>query len=387
MAPLAVLALLVVPLCVSSGSPRLQHGISARIYGQRRRCPRQTSCYPPTSYFNPCCLQLPPVDPTPPPTWVPPVDPTPPPTTPAPTNPPPTCPALTNPPTMPPTPPPTNPPTEPPIPIPPIPSTWCDIYGQCGCPVMPPACPFAAMAAGLRRRRRAQRKCYMNGHCPVGTSCCKDGCHGSKVCVASTPTPTPAAAHVHKVNVSVVMTSASRASHWFLTTHLYPFFRDLKDNLDVELIPYGKVTEGRCQFGLGDCLGNWMVSCAREHLPTQDAQLAFTSCLMTNTDLLQSYNFTSITYTAVKCAQSFPSKMKALYRCGVGLEGYRLFQEAGRRQYQLAPSVTEVPTVALDGVVVITRNEDIARFPGLVCARLRKVPQAQALCQRALNGR
>lgn len=65
--------------------------------------------------------------------------------------------------------------------------------------------------------------------------------------------------------------------------------------------------EGQCQFGLGDCLGNWLVSCAGEHLPGQEAHLAFATCLMAHPHLLQSYNFTSIASTAMKVSY-FPTK-------------------------------------------------------------------------------
>lgn len=51
-----------------------------------------------------------------------------------------------------------------------------------------------------------------------------------------------------------------------------------------------------------------------------------------------------------QCAGAYPSKIQQLYRCGVGMEGYHLFQEAGRRQEELVSNITEVPTVALDGV-------------------------------------
>lgn len=51
-----------------------------------------------------------------------------------------------------------------------------------------------------------------------------------------------------------------------------------------------------------------------------------------------------------QCSAIYPDKVQQLYRCGVGMEGYHLFQKAGQQQNQLAPHITEIPTVALDGV-------------------------------------
>lgn len=64
----------------------------------------------------------------------------------------------------------------------------------------------------------------------------------------------------------------------------------------------------------------------------------------------------SICYNGVslqQCATRFPDEINDLYNCGVSEEGYQLFLDAGRRQQELAPVVTEVPLVALNEVNMI----------------------------------
>nr|XP_053644251.1 endosialin-like [Cherax quadricarinatus] len=386
----------------------------------RRRCPRQVSCGPPSNYHNPCCLAppwpvppLPPLPPyppiqplptwppthhpypsTPPHTWIPthpPTQPTHPPT--QPTHPP-TQP--THPPTRPPTYPPTYPPTTPPTYPPTIPSVtpvydlppWCGMYGQCGCPLVtrPPVCPYMTAPGSKRLKRHAQRSCKLDGQCPSGSSCCTHACHNTKICtpVSSTSTPIP---RPRKVKVSVIMTSGCSDSHTFFKKYLVPFTSALEDHLELDLIPYGKVNQnGGCQFGQGDCLGNWLVSCGIRHLRGgQVAHLAFTTCLTHHTHILASTNFTAIIAVAAQCTGGAPEVVEQVYRCAVTVEGYSLFQEAGRRQQQLAPSLTSVPTVALDGEVVIRGSGEMKYLPKLLCERLKEVASAQIYCQRALT--
>jgi len=185
------------------------------------------------------------------------------------------------------------------------------------------------------------------------------------------------------VKVSVVMTSASSQALWFLKTQMAPFVHTLPHLLNLELIPYGSVTEGgECQFGLGDCMGNWMVLCAGQHLPdTTAVHLAFTTCLMDHTALLQGDNFTAIMDAAVQCAVDFPDKISDLYNCGVSEEGYQLFKDAGRRQEELAAVVTEVPLVAFNEVAVVRRGSELGQFPDLLCQELQEEASAQEYCR------
>ncbi|XP_071551816.1 gamma-interferon-inducible lysosomal thiol reductase-like [Panulirus ornatus] len=221
-------------------------------------------------------------------------------------------------------------------------------------------------------------ECWLYGQCDTGCSPGRKmtGCLGG-----GTYRPKK------QVKVSVIQTSACSDSRDFLTTYLYPMTHVLNDHLDIELIFYGKVNQsGHCQFGYGDCLGNTLLLCAGRHLPDQLNYLAFSVCFMANIRLLKSNDYTSIISSATQCAQRFPNKIEDLRTCTGGKEGYRLFQEAGRRQRQLAPRVTEVPTVALDEVVVITRTRDLAYFPRLLCQKLRGVPAARPYCQFAYRG-
>ncbi|XP_063841669.1 uncharacterized protein LOC135089678 isoform X2 [Scylla paramamosain] len=279
---------------------------------------------------------------------------------------------------------------------PPPRSFGCGMYKPCGrCPPPPPVplpCPYQA---NRRVRRRAQRRCLVDGHCPEGSSCCRSGCSvGGSVCVPSAQSPSPGQ-RPNAVKVSVVMTSASSQALWFLKTQMAPFVHALPHLLDLELIPYGSVTEdGECQFGLGDCMGNWMVLCAGQHLfNTTAAHLAFTTCLMDHTVVLQDDNFTAIMDAAVQCAVDFPDKIVDLYNCGVSEEGYQLFKDAGQRQQELAAVVTEVPLVALNEVAVVMHGSQMGQFPELLCRELQEESSAQEYCrliqasQREVNSR
>ncbi|XP_045129033.1 uncharacterized protein LOC123514851 isoform X2 [Portunus trituberculatus] len=260
----------------------------------------------------------------------------------------------------------------------------CGMNRPCGrCPPPPPVPPPCPYQANQRVRRRAQRRCLVDGHCPEGTSCCQSGCNAmGSVCVPSTQSPS-ADPPSNTVKVSVVMTSASNQALWFLKTQMAPFVHALPHLLNLELIPYGSVTEdGECQFGLGDCMGNWMVLCAGQHLfDTSAAHLAFTTCLMDNTAILQSDNFTAIMDAAVQCAVDVPDKIDDLYNCGVSEEGYQLFRDAGQRQRELAAIVTEVPIVALNEVAVVRRGSQMGQFPELLCREMQEDSSAQEYCR------
>ncbi|ROT65609.1 putative gamma-interferon-inducible lysosomal thiol reductase-like isoform X1 [Penaeus vannamei] len=233
-----------------------------------------------------------------------------------------------------------------------------------------------------RVRRRAQRQCRLDAHCPSDSVCCADGCgHHGKICKKKARNSNALAYRPSKVNMTVIMTSASAESQQFLTSYLAPLELSLRNYVRVEVVPFGRVENGGCQHGPGDCLGNRLISCSERHLAAADRGVAFAVCLTKYQHQLRSADHSAILSAALSCAEGSRRNTKAFYRCAVGPEGYQLFAAAGRRQYQLVPFLSYVPTVLIDGEVVVRSYGDMAKFPSALCSKLDHLPQVRSYCQ------
>ncbi|KAK7085122.1 hypothetical protein SK128_006930 [Halocaridina rubra] len=336
--------------------------------------PRPPPTYPP---FRPTYIPRPPPTYPPPPVSYPtrpPITRPPPPPVTYPTRPPTTTTTTTTTPPPPPTLPP-EPPTFPPMP----PPMCCNQL--CPPPPPPPMCPYIPYKK--RSIRLSQRQCNLDTQCPSDFSCCSEGCGGARVCKRNSLSHIPPPP---KVNISIILTSGCGDTALFLRDSLYPLTQYLKNYMTVELVPYGKVTHNySCQFGYGDCLGNWLIACAAKYLPNQTNQLAFALCLMSekNQQYILEGNYSDIANAAAQCASDYPERAQDLLSCGVGREGFQLFMQAGWRQHQLAPSaITEVPTVVLDGVIAIDKASELSYLPAMVCERLQGSQEATSLCKK-----
>ncbi|XP_037784553.1 GILT-like protein 1 [Penaeus monodon] len=254
------------------------------------------------------------------------------------------------------------------------------------CPLAPAICPLTGLPIMSRLRRRAQRQCGLDAHCPSDSVCCADQCHHhGKICKRKPRSANALANLPSKVNVTVIMTSASADSQQFLSSYLVPLERSLREHVKVEVVPFGVVENGGCQHGPGDCLGNRLLSCAVRHLPVTDAGLAFATCLMEHQTHLRSNAHSSILSAALTCAEGSRRNTKAFYRCSVGPEGYQLFAAAGKRQYQLVSYLSNVPTVLIDGEVIVKDHEDMVKFPLALCNKLNHVPRVRTYCQNYMK--
>nr|XP_053644278.1 gamma-interferon-inducible lysosomal thiol reductase-like isoform X2 [Cherax quadricarinatus] len=222
--------------------------------------------------------------------------------------------------------------------------------------------------------------------------------------------------HLNKVKVSVMFTSACRVSRWFINHYVYPTMVLLGHYVNLELIPYGILQQdGGCQFGQGDCVGNWLVSCGSRHMKGgQVAHLAFTTCVTHHIHILKS-NFSHLLMAAHKCiseagrveqvagdveqvagrveqvsgeVEQVAGEWQDVYECVRSGEGYQLFLEAGRRQHQLAPTLTQVPAVAISQVLVLENKTDLGSFSKTLCQSLANLtldPRASLFCQQATS--
>ncbi|KAG7164179.1 putative Gamma interferon inducible lysosomal thiol reductase (GILT)-containing protein [Homarus americanus] len=267
-----------------------------------------------------------------------------------------------------------------------------------------PVCPY--YNGGIHfRQQPTQRRCLLNNHCSSDYSCCPMSCGSLRVCKRSiltdlpptTPAPnltpppsthpkflnssssssnglkdkpsivrnpkdeyedlnlqdsmldshklelkskfvnigpaTPEASSPQyhpKVNVSVVFTSACSYSKWFINYQVHPTMVILRDYINLELLPYGLVHQ-----------------CLREQ---QEA-------------------------------------WRRVSECGRSGEGIQLFQEAGRRQHHLVPTLRNVPTVAINQVVVLENKDDLSQF-SLLCQHLddlHHATQAYTFCQQVIS--
>ncbi|KAG0723608.1 Gamma-interferon-inducible lysosomal thiol reductase [Chionoecetes opilio] len=119
------------------------------------------------------------------------------------------------------------------------------------------------------------------------------------LCLALLPLVLGAPAAITKTKVSVYYESLSPKSQDFFTKQLYPVWLDLKDYIAVDLYVHGRTQVSRrhggstgrkatetgvynfeCMHGLGECVGNIMMMCAKHNIPTVEQYMGYSNCIM-----------------------------------------------------------------------------------------------------------
>ncbi|XP_017880236.1 gamma-interferon-inducible lysosomal thiol reductase-like [Ceratina calcarata] len=152
-----------------------------------------------------------------------------------------------------------------------------------------------------------------------------------------------------RVHVAVYYEALCPDSRSFFIKQLLPTYHRIPENIQVELIPYGKAMTRKtddgyrftCQHGPVECDANMIHACSIDVLRNSSVQLEYLSCMIKNNldpvDIMKS------------CASRMNIDYNSIYDCFVGDKGKELLAKYGDKTHALVPAVSFIPTVTLDG--------------------------------------
>jgi hypothetical protein len=151
----------------------------------------------------------------------------------------------------------------------------------------------------------------------------------------------------NKIKISVYYEALCPDSIDFIRNQLSPTYESLKDNLDVDLIPYGKATQTKtpsgswdfeCQHGPNECMGNKVQACAIK-LFSNDSAVKFVKCVMSRRRPHES---------GEACGRQLNLDVDALNTCSTGSQGDEYLASLGDRTHSLKPKMTFVPWININ---------------------------------------
>ncbi|GFG33505.1 hypothetical protein Cfor_04976, partial [Coptotermes formosanus] len=166
---------------------------------------------------------------------------------------------------------------------------------------------------------------------------------------------------LQKVHVTVYYETLCPDSRRFVTFQLYPAWKDLKDHLILEFVPFGKSSGDGfggfiCQHGERECRGNLMQSCALSLLGPSGPQMEFVYCVMSSTDGSKE---------GKRCSDKVGISWAAVDSCMKSTSGTALQLLAQQETLNLAPSgLGFVPTITFNKAMQLSLNVPVnAGFP------------------------
>lgn len=160
-----------------------------------------------------------------------------------------------------------------------------------------------------------------------------------------------------KVPVSVYYESLCPDSIAFVTQQLVPTYNtDLKNYMDLKLVPYGKSTQRRssdgskweftCHHGPVECYGNKVQGCILENIENKDQQLKYIDCLMNQAKTIKNE------YPINMCVGG--GDLSIVTSCAnstqTGVSGSDILAKNGNETAKLSPPLTSVPTIVFNDV-------------------------------------
>ncbi|KAK6618078.1 hypothetical protein RUM44_002520 [Polyplax serrata] len=163
----------------------------------------------------------------------------------------------------------------------------------------------------------------------------------------------------------------------FVRRQLLAAYNDLKDYMNVELVPFGKAHFSRvpwritCQHGPQECLGNAIQACAIARYPDTEMQIKFIHCVMSD-------NFPPA--VGSKCARMLNYPYNGVEECARSDEGNTLIANYGDRTMEFKDSLRFIPTIVLDNEYdENNQNMALRNLKAAVCAKLGQ--QAPDTCR------
>ncbi|XP_023712318.1 GILT-like protein 1 [Cryptotermes secundus] len=171
-----------------------------------------------------------------------------------------------------------------------------------------------------------------------------------------------------KVHVTVYYETLCPDSQRFIKFQLYPAWKDLRDHLILEFVPFGKSSGNRfdgfkCQHGERECRGNLMQSCALSLLNSSGPQMEFVYCVMSSVDGSQE---------GKRCSEKVGISWAAVDSCTKSTVGTTLQLMAQEETLKLAPlGLGFVPTITFNKKYSQQDQRDaLQNFRGIACRYL-----------------
>ncbi|CAN7937114.1 unnamed protein product [Ixodes hexagonus] len=224
--------------------------------------------------------------------------------------------------------------------------------------------------------------------CLVGSGITQDAANTAVQVVASEPKSsggsTPSGPP--KVKVTVFYESYCKDSSWFITKQLLPVHKLLKDNMSVELVPYGrsKTKESPsggpptfvCRHGAAECLGNILHSCAITLYPDTEVHLNFIACTLRTWKPERAVK---------KCTRDVQMESQKILGCMNSAQGKALFQKMGEKTAAINPPITNVPSIMIDGNFNKKNQRKIQKdLKTAVCSQFK--PPLPKACEKKKRG-
>jgi len=152
-----------------------------------------------------------------------------------------------------------------------------------------------------------------------------------------------------KVQYVAVIESLCPYCRDFMVDQLDPTWKELRDIMHVDIIPYGNAYDTpngdgytfTCQHGDNECRGNMLMACARKHIPCRCAYVDYALCVMTSAYPPDA---------EAECAAQFPDiDNAAIAACTSSVEGEQALHDMGVLQDSLQPTPNYVPWIIVEG--------------------------------------
>nr|ACJ23247.1 gamma-interferon-inducible lysosomal thiol reductase [Penaeus monodon] len=135
----------------------------------------------------------------------------------------------------------------------------------------------------------------------------------------------------------------------FVISQLYPTWTILKEIMEVEMFPFGNASyqpdgDGwsfTCQHGAGECKGNMIHACAKNHFNDINLEMEFVNCLLSSTYPPNA---------GATCAAQVNADWAPLEHCINSVEGENFLHQVALQQEQLDPSLYFVPWIIVNDV-------------------------------------
>lgn len=171
-----------------------------------------------------------------------------------------------------------------------------------------------------------------------------------------------------KLDVSFYITSLCSDTRRFITLQVAPVYEELKANLSVSFVPWGKTrreADGSltCQFGPDDCAANRLQSCVLDQLVDDQQKIVdYMNC-----EFLTLAS-TTLDYTCVREAGLSEAAVKQCFDSPLA-DGLQLI--AQKRTSEI--TMVFVPTIVFNSTYSVeNQNAAFADFRGFVCDLLQE---------------
>ncbi|XP_012280721.1 GILT-like protein C02D5.2 isoform X2 [Orussus abietinus] len=178
-----------------------------------------------------------------------------------------------------------------------------------------------------------------------------------------------------KVSVTVYYEALCPDSKSFVVKQLIPTYNAIPDNIQIELIPYGKAKTFKkgdnyqfmCQHGRIECDANIVHACAIDVIKVPFVQLSYVSCML-------KHNIQPLS-TMKACAKTMQVDYEPILNCYRSSRGTELLAMYGEMTEALDPKMSFVPTITLDKKVD-NQPAILKNLLQQVCQRIQVQPLA-----------